>query len=91
VGYESEDSTDFIVIRLFPDATALDDQLAGASDRSKKTYEYIEPVSIEIYGTPSPSAVEAMKKIAGSGIIVNIYPHYIGGFIRSRTSVDQAH
>lgn len=80
--YENEDATEVTVIRLFPDADALDLQLQGASDRSKKTYEFIEPVSIEIFGDPNPSTVERMKKIAGSGIIVQISPRYLGGFIR---------
>jgi quinol monooxygenase YgiN len=80
--YLNEDASEVTVIRLFPDADALDLQLQGASDRSKKTYEFIEPVSIEIFGDPNPSTVELMKKIAGSGITVQIHPGYLGGFIR---------
>ena len=64
------------------DADALDLQLQGASDRSQKTYEFIEPVSIEIFGVPNASTLDRMKKIAGSGVTVNIHPRYLGGFIR---------
>jgi len=80
--YENENATEVIVIRLFADAHALDLQLQGASDRSRKTYEFIEPLSIEILGEPNPSTVELLQKIAGSGIPVSISSKYLGGFIR---------
>ena len=82
LAYESEDATQVDIIRVFPDADAMDRQLQGADERSKRTYEFIEPVSVEIYGTPSTFALEMMKKVAGSGIGVTIKPQYIGGFIR---------
>ncbi len=82
LGYENEEGTEFIVVRVFPNADALDQQIQGADERSKKTYEYIEPTAIEIFGTPNPSTLEKMKKIAGAGILVSISPSYLGGFIR---------
>jgi hypothetical protein len=82
LGYENEEGTEFIVIRVFPNADALDQQIRGADERSKKTYEYIEPTAIEIFGKPNPATLEKMKKIAGSGIMVSISPSYVGGFIR---------
>lgn len=82
LAYENEDSTEVAVIRLFPDADALDSQLQGAGERSKKTYEFIEPVSIEIYGAPKASTIETMRKISGSGITVSVSAQFIGGFIR---------
>jgi quinol monooxygenase YgiN len=82
LAYESEDATQVDIIRVFPDADALDKQLRGADERSKRTYEFIEPASVEIYGRPSAFALEMMKKVAGSGIEVTLKPHYIGGFMR---------
>jgi len=82
LAYENEDSTEVTIVRVFPNANALDLQIQGADERSKKTYEYIEPIGIEIFGTPNPATLEKMKKIAGSGIAVSISPNYAGGFIR---------
>jgi len=82
LAYENEEATEFTIVRLFPNADALDLQIQGADERSKKTYEYIEPISIEIFGTPNPATLEKMKKIAGSGVAVMISPNYAGGFIR---------
>ncbi|MGE5123922.1 MAG: hypothetical protein ACM3H7_05350 [Acidobacteriaceae bacterium] len=70
------------IVRLFPDAAALDSQLQGADTRSKVTYQYIEPTGIELYGTPSSYTLDMLKKVAGTGIPVRIYPQFIGGFIR---------
>jgi hypothetical protein len=82
LGYENEEVTEFTVVRLFPNADALDLQIQGADERSRKTYEFIEPIGIEIFGTPNPATLNKMKKIAGSGITVSISPYYLGGFIR---------
>ncbi|PKN88460.1 MAG: hypothetical protein CVU46_00815 [Chloroflexi bacterium HGW-Chloroflexi-8] len=82
LAFENEETTEFTVIRVFPDATALDSQILGADERSKKTYTFIEPISIEIFGKPNPVTLEKMKKIAGSGIKVKICSNYSGGFIR---------
>ena len=82
LAYESEDLTEVTIVRLFPGADEMDSHLHGASERSKKAYEFIEPLSIEIYGTPNSDTLDVLKKIAGSGIRVRVNPRYIGGFIR---------
>lgn len=82
LAYENEEATEVTIVRLFPSADALDLQIQGADERSKKTYELIEPISIEIFGIPNPSTLEKMKKIAGSGVMASISPRYIDGFIR---------
>ena len=82
LAFENEDATEVTIVRLFPNADALDLQIQGADERSKKAYEFIEPVSIEIFGAPNPVTLEKMKKIVGSGIAVMISPNYMGGFIR---------
>jgi uncharacterized protein YkuJ len=82
LAYEDEKATEVTIVRFFPNADALDLQIQGADERSKKTYEFIEPVSIEIFGTPNPPTLEIMKTIAGSGVILIISPRPLGGFIR---------
>jgi hypothetical protein len=84
LAYENEEVTEVTIVRLFPSAEALDLQIQGADERSKKTYQFIEAIGIEIFGTPNPATLEKMKKIAGSGVMVSIYPQYIGGFIRPK-------
>ncbi len=85
LAYFNEDSSQVDIVRFFPNSEALDHQIEGADERSKITYTFIEPISVEIYGTPSELTLERMKKIAGSGIDVRINPKFIGGFIRPKT------
>lgn len=82
LAYENEQATEVTIVRLFPNADALDQQIQGADQRSKKTYEFIEPTGIEIFGAPNPATLEKMRIIAGSGVTVSISPHYLDGFIR---------
>ena len=82
IAYLNADSTQVDIVRIFPGTEAMDQQLQGADDRSKVTYQYIEPTGIEIYGAPSDGAMAKMKKVAGSRIEVSIIPHFMGGFIR---------
>jgi hypothetical protein len=82
LAYVNDSASEITIVRVFPDAEALDQQLQGADNRSKVAYQFIEPTSIEIYGTPNRYALEMMKKVAGSGIEVSIYPGFAGGFIR---------
>jgi quinol monooxygenase YgiN len=82
LAYENEDSAEVTVVRVFPDAEALDLHLQGADQRTQKTYEYIELTGIEIFGNPNPSTLEMIRKIAGAGFVIAINPNYLGGFIR---------
>ena len=82
LAYVNEDATEVAIVRLFPSAEAMDLHLQGADERSKAAYKFIEPTSIEIYGTPSNFSMELMKGIAGSGIDVSVNPQFMGGFIR---------
>ena len=82
VAYENEDGSEVMVVRLFPDAEAMDAQLQGSGERSQKTYEFVEPLRMEICGTPGASTLEMMNRLAEKGIAVSVNPRFIGGFIR---------
>jgi len=85
LAYVNEDTTEVTIVRIFPNAEAMDLQLQGADERSKAAYQFIKPTSIEIYGAPNNYAIEMMKKVAGSGIDVSVKPKFIGGFIRLKS------
>ncbi|MFQ5795131.1 MAG: hypothetical protein ACE5JP_08790 [Candidatus Bipolaricaulia bacterium] len=56
------------VVHIFPDAKSMELHMQGVGEIAKKAYEFMEIVSFEIYGKPSDTVLEAMKKIAGSGV-----------------------
>ena len=85
LAYLNEETSEVVIVRLFPNAEAMDQQLQGADERSKAVYRFIEPTRVVIYGTPNSYAMEMMKKVAGSGIEVSVNPQFIGGFIRPKS------
>lgn len=82
LAYFSDGSENLTIVRIFPDAQGMDRQLQGADDRSKVIFQFIEPTHIEVYGRPNQFSLDTMKKVAGSGIKVDIHPEYVGGFVR---------
>src|SRR4030067_1661467 len=81
LAYVNEEASEVVIVRLFPSADALDLQIQGADERSKKTYELIEPTGIEILGKPNPATLETIRRIAGSGVAVWSTPQVTGGVV----------
>lgn len=85
LAYASEDGSKVSFFHVFPDAEAMEVHFQGAEERSKKAYEFIQPQSMEIYGSPSGLVLESMEKIAESGVEVRIDTDYLGGFLRLKS------
>jgi len=83
LGFANEDNSMISFIHVFPSAEAFDHHLKDSADRSEKAYDYIDIESFEIYGTPSASALKAMKQSAASlGVELALKPNYFNGFMR---------
>lgn len=82
LGFVNDDKTEFTVVRVFPSAEAMDEQLRGSDVRSKVSYQYIEPTAMEIFGTPSSYTMEMINQVVGAGVAVTIHPGFSGGFVR---------
>jgi quinol monooxygenase YgiN len=81
-GYLDEAGEEVCVVHAFPDADAMDRHMEGAGERAQAAYEYLEPRRFDIYGTPSPALLEALRRGAGAGADVVVHPSPLGGFIR---------
>ena len=73
------------VIHTFPDAKAMEDHMFGVDELARKARDYMEIVSMDIFGSPSEQVLNFIKQVAGSGVVVNIKPNWIGGYFRSIT------
>jgi len=85
LAYAREDGGEVSFVHVFPDAEAMDIHFHGAAERSKKAYEFMQPKSMEIYGSPNDGVLETMKQIAESGVAVSIDTDYLGGFLRFKS------
>ena len=86
LAYLGEDSAELSFIHLFPDAQAMDLHFEGVQERAKQAYEFMQPLSMEIYGSPSDAVLERMKQIAESGVAVRIDTENLGGFLRLQSA-----
>lgn len=86
LGYLGEEGGDLTFVHVFPDAEAMDLHFEGAQERSRRAYEFMQPLSMEIYGSPSDGVLDAMEQIAESGVAVRIDTESLGGFLRLQTS-----
>jgi hypothetical protein len=80
LGYLGQESGDLTFVHVFPDAKVMDLHFEGAA------YEFMEPLSMEIYGSPSDAVLESMSQIAESGVSVRIDADHLGGFLRLNKS-----
>ena len=51
-------------------------------ERAQAAYEFIEPTSMEIYGSPSDQAQEMFKQSAEGGVAVTSQPEPLAGYLR---------
>jgi len=85
LAYAGEDGGEVSFVHVFPDAEAMDLHFQGADERSKRAYEFMQPISMEIYGSPNDGVLEMMKQIAASGVSVSIDTNHLGGFLRLKS------
>jgi len=83
LAYVDKDSGHVAIVHVFPDAAAMELHVEGAGQRAEAAYEFITPAAFEIYGTPSASVLDMMRRGAESQRAdFSIKPEHLGGFIR---------
>ena len=83
LGYLDDQGTQLTIVHVFPDAAAMDLHFEGADERSQAAYELFEPSGWEIYGNPSPAALEIVsREAAAAGVPLALATDWLGGFSR---------
>ena len=85
LGFTDIDRGETRIVHVFPDADAMDRHMQGADERSAKAYEFLEPLEIDVYGSPSPGVVAEIEQLAGHGVRVRLMPDLVGGYVRTFT------
>jgi hypothetical protein len=78
----SEDGTDISLVNLLPDAQAIQEHGQGMGVDPDKARECAEITSIQIYGQPNPTSLDAMNAMGAMGIAVVIKPQPVIRFLR---------
>lgn len=83
LAYFNESATQVSFLHVFADSESMDLHFEGSDERAQAAYEYVDPVGWEVYGRPSPQALETMRQAASSaGVPLTVEPDYLGGFLR---------
>jgi quinol monooxygenase YgiN len=83
--YLNEDETELSIVHVFTDADALDKHNEGVAERARGAFEFLEPISRELYGMPSEKTLAMMTGVRPPGapaIEVHHIPTALGGYIR---------
>ena len=80
--YVSEDGTEATLIQMYANMESMEQHMQGLSEIAKRSYEFMDVMTFEIYGNPNDTILTMMRNLAKSGAAVKITPHRIGGYIR---------
>lgn len=81
--YLDEDEKIIHFVHAFADAESMDVHFEGSDERAQASYQFIEPMGWEFYGSPSASALESMQKTAtAAGVPLHVEPEFVSGFVR---------
>jgi hypothetical protein len=83
LSYLDADGGTISFLHAFADPESMDMHIVGADERSRAASEYIEPLGWEVYGNPSPVALETLRQAADSARKALVrHPEYLAGFLR---------
>ena len=84
--YLNEEGTEQTIVHVFPDADAFDRHGEGVAERAKAGFEFLEPISRELYGMPNQKTLAMMmtgiRPPGAPEIEFHHMPQHMGGYIR---------
>jgi hypothetical protein len=82
--YANEDGTEVAVVQVHPDADSMVFHMELIAERAASAYaDTIDATTnIDVFGTPSDTVTDMLRRQAGAGVPMSIKAHHIGGFTR---------
>jgi hypothetical protein len=82
--YANEEGTEVAVVQVHPDAGSMAFHMELIAERAAGAYaDTIDATTnIQVFGTPSGTVTDMLRRQAGAGVPLSIKPHHLGGFIR---------
>jgi hypothetical protein len=83
--YANEEETEVSVVQVHPDADSFEFHMGVVRERASRAYEETldATTGIQVFGTPTETIFEMLRRAAGTGVQYTVKPHYLGGFARS--------
>jgi len=84
LAFHDEERGVITFIHVFGHADAMDIHFAGADERSRAAFAFMDPAGWEIFGRPSADTIETMHQAAASaGVTLTVASDYVAGFLRA--------
>ena len=82
--YANEEGTEVTVVQVHPDADSMVFHMELIAERAASAYaDTIDATTnIQVFGTPSGTVTDMLRRQAGTGVALSIKPHHLGGFTR---------
>jgi hypothetical protein len=82
--YANDEGTEVAVVQVHPDADSMVFHMELIAERAASAYADIidATTSIQVFGTPSNTVTEMLRRQAGVGVPLSIKPYHLGGFTR---------
>jgi len=82
--YTNEEGTEVAVVQVHPDADSMAFHMELIAERAASAYaDTIDATTnIQVFGTPSGTVTEMLRRQAGAGVPLSVKAHHLGGFTR---------
>jgi hypothetical protein len=83
--YANDEGTEVSVVQVHPDADSFEFHMGVVRERASRAYEETldATTAIQVFGTPTETIFEMLRRAAGTGVQYTVKPHHLGGFARS--------
>ena len=83
--YANDEGTEVAVVQVHPDTDSFESHMGVVHERASRAYEETldATASIQVFGTPTETILEMLRRAAGGGVQYMVRQHHLGGFTRS--------
>jgi hypothetical protein len=83
--YANDEGTEVAVVQVHPDTDSFESHMGVVRERASRAYEETldATASIQVFGTPTETILEMLRRAAGGGVQYTVKQHHLGGFTRS--------
>jgi hypothetical protein len=86
--YANDEETEVAVVQVHPDADSFEFHMGVVQERASQAYgETLDATtSIQVFGTPTETILEMLRRSAGGGVQYSVKQRHLGGFTRTNSS-----
>src|SRR5712664_3480611 len=85
--YVNDEGSEVAVVQVHPDTASFEFHMGVVRERASRAYEETldATTSIQVFGEPTETILEMLRRAAGEGVQFAVKRHHLGGFIRPDT------